>query len=131
MKSKKIIKPMGLNFAAAERALIEALKLANDGDALCEASDELKEVVRSVREHGGKGTLKLTVEVSGEGKAVALKVTVTSSKPRAKRPSTRLFADEHGYLGLYDPDQYITENLLDEAANSKAMPPATTSTATD
>lgn len=120
---KKTIKPMGLNFAIAERPLIEALKMANDGDALVEASDELTAVVRAVRDNGGKGTVTLKIAVGGQGKAVAMKVSIASTKPKPDRPATKLFADETGRLGMHDPDQYQMEEVLDEAESRAPAEP--------
>ncbi len=121
-RPKKRIKPMGLNFAASERPFVEAMKLADDGDVLIEASDKLKSVVRAVRENGGKGQLTIKIEVAGQGKAVAMRVSCTKKEPEAKRPATKVFADDHGHLGLHDPDQYEMEDVLDEAASKPPVP---------
>lgn len=119
-KEKKKIKPIGLNFAPAERPIIEALKLANDGDALVEASDDLTAVVNAVRENGGKGSVTIKIAIGGHGKAVAMKVGITSAKPKADRPATKLFADDDGRLGMHDPDQYEMEQVLDEASTKNS-----------
>ncbi|MFZ4595635.1 MAG: hypothetical protein ACOYOF_15350 [Verrucomicrobiaceae bacterium] len=47
---------------------VEALILSNDGDELCDASDDLKELVKAVREHGGKGHVTVKITVGGIGK---------------------------------------------------------------
>lgn len=119
--AKKRIAPLGLNFSPAQKPLIEALLLANEGDALIEASDEIKEVVTAVRDNGGKGTVTLKFTVGGHGKKVAMKVAISSTKPKPERPATALFADDAGRLGLSDPDQYEMEDVLEE---SKGPAPA-------
>ena len=107
---------MGLNFAPVERPFVEALKLSNHGDDLEEASTELTELNKRVREVGGKGWVNLRITVEGTGKKVAIVVDVTSKKPKEKRPKTAVFADENGRLGLQDPDQYELD--LDQEKNT-------------
>lgn len=122
--AKKTIPPMGLNIAHAERPFVEALKLYQNGDVLAEASDELKAVVQAVRENGGKGELKVTISVAGQGKAVAIKVDVSAKKPKNPRPASKLFADENGRLGQHDPDQYQMDEVLDAAEGKPPYPAA-------
>lgn len=120
---KKTIPLMGLNIAHAERPFVEAMKLYQNGDTLVEASDDLKAVVQAVRENGGKGELTVKISVAGQGKAVAIKIEVNAKKPKNAKPASKLFADENGRLGQYDPDQYQMAEVMDEAA-SKAPYPA-------
>lgn len=115
-RDKRRIPPMGLNFAPVERPFIEALKLSNNGDDVAEASELLTELVRRVRDIGGKGHVTVKIAVEGIGKKVALTADLTSKMPREKRPKTAVFADENGRLGTADPDQYELDLSNEEAA---------------
>ena len=117
-KSKTMVKK-----THAERPFVEAMKLYQNGDTLVEASDDLKAVVQAVRENGGKGELTVKISVAGQGKAVAIKIEGNAKKPKNAKPASKLFADENGRLGQYDPDQYQMAEVMDEAA-SKAPYPA-------
>ncbi len=106
-KEKKKVAPMGINLSIAQRPFVEALLISNDGEELCEASDELKRLVKAIEQHGGKGHVTVKVAVaSGPGRKRVISVDISAKVPKAQRNKTGAFADDNGYLGLFDPDQF-------------------------
>lgn len=111
----KNIKRPPVHIAPAERGIIDALKLYTpDGteEPLIEASDALKEVTTAVRERGGKGEVIIKLVISGQGKQLALAVSVNKKAPVRKAPGKLLFADGNGQLVTHDPDQYSFDDVI-------------------
>ena len=82
------------------------------GELIREADDQLEELIRAVRDTGGKGeiVLKLPFKINDAGQIECLPA-VTMKKPRRPMGTGIYFATEDGQLTRRDPDQ---EDFLDE-----------------
>jgi hypothetical protein len=109
-KERRKITPQGdIHFAVSERAIVEALRLADDGSAFTEASDLLRGLNKALSDYGGKGFVNIKLHVSGFGPKAKIHVEVTSKKPKSKPEPTTVFLDEHGFCVPHDPNQYQFE----------------------
>jgi hypothetical protein len=80
----------------------EARSGAVDGDL----SEKLAEIVRAVREHGGKGALTLKVAVSqNDAGSVKLDFGITTKTPQPALGTALMFADDSGNLTRNDTRQ--------------------------
>lgn len=71
----------------------------NKGALLAELSDKLSEAVAAVKEHGGKGRIRLDLKISRvSDEAIELVPDISITKPtKPKRPSI-YFANDNGEL---------------------------------
>lgn len=82
------------------------------GELIREADDQLEELIRAVKDTGGKGeiVLKLPFKINDAGQIECLPA-VTMKKPRRPMGTGIYFATDDGQLTRRDPDQ---EDFLDE-----------------
>lgn len=91
---------------------LEFLQSFRRGELIREANDQLEELIRAVKDTGGKGeiTLKLPFKINDAGQIECVPV-VSMKRPRRPMGTGIYFATEDGQLTRRDPDQ---EDFLDE-----------------
>lgn len=98
---------------ASKLNFVSTLTSHERGAVLDEATAQLIELAKAVRETGKAGsiTLKLKLSPSGKGRGRALvrDVQVTSSLPKPERPLSIVFVDDDGSLSTANPDQMTME----------------------
>ena len=88
-------------------SVVEVLEKIDDGGTLEELKTTLHDVVKQVRERGGKGsvTLKLIVEKKGRNR-LDITDTIACSIPRRPSEPSTFFATDDGRLTRDNPEQY-------------------------
>lgn len=91
---------------------IEFIQRFRRGDLVREANDQLEELIRAVKETGGKGELniKLPFKLNAAGQLECLPV-VTQKRPRRALGAGIFFATDEGELSQRDPNQ---DDMFDE-----------------
>lgn len=99
-----------LNGLQLDKDLIRQVEALDTGSLNTEIMDRVEDVVRRVRETGGKGsvTLKLTFTYNG-GSELGIEPEVKSRTPKTKQPARIVFADEDNQLHGSDPNQIEME----------------------
>lgn len=109
----------------------ETLREIQRGSLLDELEEALVDTVRAVRETGKGGALKLEIKIKpaskGDNNQLFVDAKVTTSEPKADRPTTLFFATDANELLRKDPRQHELElrsipaepKPLKEAANAK------------
>jgi hypothetical protein len=90
------------------RPFADILAAIQAGTVAAEAATALQAVVQAVREHGGKGLVRLDLKIEpmkGGGTALAVAGEVTFKAPRPEPPSAIFFSDDNGNLSRDDPRQ--------------------------
>jgi hypothetical protein len=109
---KKTVERSPLLFSYDERPIVDALKLINDGEHLCEASADLKALNALLSRQGGKGFINIKISLDAtKGRQIVCKAKVTRKLPEAEAMPTLLYADDFGNLVTFDPTQMT---FLDE-----------------
>lgn len=104
-----------------ELNFLEFLQSFRRGELLREANDQLEELIRAVKDTGGKGeiTIKLPFKVNDAGQLECLP-RVDSKRPRKALGTGIYFATEDGQLTRRDPDQRDwLEDELDEKRSKR------------
>ena len=99
-----------------ELNFLEFLQSFRRGELLREANEQLEELIRAVKETGGKGdlTIKLAFRMNDAGQ-LECQPSVTTKRPRRALGTGIYFATEDGQLTRRDPDQHeMFEDELDE-----------------
>ena len=116
---KKTVERAPLLFSYDERPVVDALKLINDGEHLCEASADLRALNAILAKQGGKGFINLKIHLDAtKGRQLVCNVIVTSKLPKFKAAPTMLFPDEYGNLVTFDPNQMTFLDELSREADS-------------
>lgn len=91
------------------RPIVDTLRELRHGAMLDEASEQLAEVVKRVRETGKSGalTIRLTVKPAGRGavRTVVIEDDVANKLPEPDKEVTVFFPTEDGNLSRQDPTQ--------------------------
>lgn len=92
---------------------LEDLSLIREGQAVIRCTEEWKDLIAAVVEHGGKGsfTLKLSVEPNGEG-AVTITTDISVKQPKAGVGKAVFYAQPGGDLSRRDPRQRDIDEVL-------------------
>ena len=92
--------------------LISILQGIRGGAALTDASKELAEVVRAVKECGKKGSITLKIDIEpdkADETVVTFQPDVTIKKPKRPYAKGLFFVDQHGGVHREDPRQIELE----------------------
>lgn len=89
-----------------ELNFLEFLQSFRRGELLREANDQLEEVVRAVKDTGGKGsvTISLPFKMNDAGQLECVP-SINSKRPRRALGTGIYFATDDGQLTRRDPDQ--------------------------
>lgn len=103
---------------AAIGGILDLLDRLGDGSCTTELSEELQQVVERVAEHGGKGTvtISLTVERVAD-RAVEVDYKLAAKSPRPEHVPTRVWLGEHG-LTTRNPRQAALPFADDDVADA-------------
>lgn len=117
----KIIKRKPVQLAPVERPIVDAMQTYGSGlpqeeEPLIKASEQWRDIIKAVRDRGGKGELIIKLCASGEaGKQIVVDCDVKAKLPHRKPTKRLLFADANGDVVTMDPDQMQFEEVLDAA----------------
>jgi len=75
------------------------------GDFAAEASEELAELVKLVRNRYGKGSITVKLDLEPKGNQIIIKPDITVKVPKVERAPSIKFSDDHGNLLKDSPDQ--------------------------
>lgn len=103
-----------------ELNFLEFLQSFRRGELLREANDQLEDLIRAVKDTGGKGdiTIKLPFKINDAGQLECVP-RVDSKRPRRALGTGIYFATENGQLTRRDPDQADMFNDELEARRSR------------
>lgn len=103
-----------------ELNFLEFLQSFRRGELLREANDQLEDLIRAVKDTGGKGdiTIKLPFKINDAGQLECVP-RVDSKRPRRALGTGIYFATEDGQLTRRDPDQADMFNDELEARRSR------------
>jgi len=95
------------------KAFTETLRELQRGSLLDELEESLTRTVAAVRETGKAGELKLSIKIKpaskGDNNQLFVDAKVTTSEPKADRPTTLFFANDANELLRKDPRQHELE----------------------
>ena len=103
-----------------ELNFLEFLQSFRRGELLREANDQLEDLIRAVKDTGGKGDIKITLpfKINDAGQLECVP-RVDSKRPRRALGTGIYFATEDGQLTRRDPDQADMFNDELEARRSR------------
>lgn len=94
------------------RDAAQIIATLDGGDLVQELSDQLQEVLKTLKEHAGarkgakaKGKVALTLDLCVEGGVVTIEAEVTTKKPKPARGSSVFFVLDDGALSTEHPRQ--------------------------
>ena len=105
-----------------ELNFLEFLQSFRRGELLREANDQLEDLIRAVKDTGGKGdiTIKLPFKINDAGQLECVP-RVDSKRPRRALGTGIYFATEDGQLTRRDPDQADMFNDELEARRARRL----------
>ncbi len=104
-----------------ELNFLEFIQSFRRGELLREANDQLEELIRAVKDTGGKGAVTITLpfKINDAGQLECLP-RVDSKRPRRALGTGIYFATEDGQLTRRDPDQVdMFEDELEERRSKR------------
>jgi len=89
------------------RSIIQTLGNLNEGRFIGDATDQLTELVKAIREtgKGGKLTIELAVKPASRGNAMVIAGKIKATPPKMPPAETIMFSDDDGNLLTDDPRQ--------------------------
>lgn len=97
---------------------LEFMQTFRRGELIHEANDQLEELIKAVKDTGGKGeiSIKLPFKINEAGQ-IECNPVVSMKRPRRPMGTGIYFATEDGQLSRRDPDQ---EDFLDELESRRS-----------
>jgi hypothetical protein len=99
----------------AIQSYMDTLLGLREGAAICDASEQLTELIKAVRETGKAGSLTITLKVrpasKGKTQVVMIDDTITEKIPKYDREATMFYASDENLLSKNDPRQLPLEGL--------------------
>lgn len=91
------------------KQFIDTLNDIRQGAIADEMGEQLADLVKTIRETGGKGSISLTLTIKPAGKTNTDQLVVTDAivvkKPKPEQGTSILFASDEGSLSRRDPRQ--------------------------
>ena len=97
----------------------EFLSDLDNGEVERQATEQLRKLVRAVKDTNKKGKLTITIDLECERNTMVLASGMVSAKaPMPATQSTPLYTDEEGNTALYDMKQEQLRYLRDKPATT-------------